>query len=146
MNGGKIEEVKIMRTQYKQFRITSTFLNDKLWNADDKMQNYNNHLVTIVNTENHKKTAFEFWGSIMKPEIETEQELLFAFYCFLSDGQGSRYGFENFCFEFGYDTDSRKAYKTFKACEKSLKKAEKIGIDENMACDIMNDLQENYGC
>ena len=147
MNGGKIKEVKkIMRTQYKQFRITSTFLNDKLWSADDKMQNYNNHLVTIVNTETHKKTAFEFWGSIMKPEIETEQELLFAFYCFLSDGEGSRYGFENFCFEFGYDTDSRKAYKTFKACEKSLKKAERIGIDENMACDIMNDLQENYGC
>ena len=50
MNGGKIKEVKNMRTQYKQFRITSTFLNDKLWSADDKMQNYNNHLVTIVNT------------------------------------------------------------------------------------------------
>ena len=135
-----------MRTQYKQFRITSTFLGDKLWSADDKMQNYNNHLVTIVNTETHKKTAFEFWGSIMKPEITTENELMFAFYCFLSDGEGSRYGFEEFCSEFGYDTDSRKAYKTFKACEKSLKKAERIGIDENMACDIMNDLQENYGC
>ena len=69
-----------MRTQYKQFRITSTFLNDKLWSADDKMQNYNNHLVTIVNTETHKKTAFEFWGSIMNPEITTENELMFAFY------------------------------------------------------------------
>ena len=135
-----------MRTQYKQFRITSTFLGDKLWSADDKMQNYNNHLVTIVNTETHKKTAFEFWGSIMKPEITTENELMFAFYCFLSDGEGSRYGFDDFCANFGYDTDSRKAYKTFKACEKSLKKAERIGIDENMACDIMNDLQENYGC
>ena len=135
-----------MRTQYKQFRITSTFLGDKLWSADDKMQNYNNHLVTIVNTETHKKTAFEFWGSIMNPEIDTKQELLFAFYCFLSDGEGSRYGFNDFCANFGYDTDSRKAYKTFKTCEKSLKKAGKIGIDENMACDIMNDLQENYGC
>ncbi len=39
-----------------------------------------------------------------------------------------------------------KAYKTFKACEKSLKKAENIGIDENTACDILNDLQENHGC
>ena len=135
-----------MRTQYNEFKITSTFLGDKLWNADDKMQNYNNHLVTVVNTETHKKTAFEFWGSIIKPEIETEQELLFAFYCFLSDGQGSRYGFEEFCSEFGYDTDSRRAYKTFKACEKSLHKAERIGIDEEMACDIMNDLSENHGC
>ena len=134
-----------MRTQYNQFKITSTFIGDKLWNADDKNRNYNNHLVTVVNTETHKKTAFEFWGSIVKPEIETEQELLFAFYCFLSDGQGSRCGFEEFCSEFGYDTDSRKAYKTFKACEKSLHKAERIGINEEMACDIMNDLQENYG-
>ena len=32
------------------------------------------------------------------------------------------------------------------ACEKSLKKAGRIDIDKNMACDIMNDLQENYGC
>lgn len=135
-----------MRTQYNEFKITSTFIGDKLWNADDKMRNYNNHLVTVVNTETHRKTAFEFWGSIAKPEIETEQELLFAFYCFLSDGQGSCYGFEKFCSEFGYDTDSRRAYKTFKVCEKSLHKAERIGIDEDMACDIMNDLSENHGC
>lgn len=46
----------------------------------------------------------------------------------------------------GYDEDSRKAYRIFKACEKLLKKAEKIGIDEDMACDMMNDLSENYGC
>lgn len=94
----------------------------------------------------HKKTAFEFWGSIANPEISTEQKLLFAFYCFLSDGECSRYGFSEFCSELGYDEDSRKAYKTFKACEKSLKKAERIGIDEDMACEIMNDLQENYEC
>lgn len=135
-----------MKAQYNEFKIASTFLGNKLWNADEKMQNYNNHLITIVNTETHKKTSFEFWWSIMNPEIETEQELLFAFYCFLLDGEASRYGFDNFCFEFGYDTDSRKAYKIFKACEKSFHKVERIGIDEDMACDIMNDLQENHGC
>lgn len=135
-----------MRTQYKNFKITSTFIGDKLWNADDKIQNYNNHLITVTNTETHRKTAFEFWGSIMNSEIETEQELLFAFYCFLSDGDSSRYGFNEFCYEFGYYTDSRRAYKTFKACKRSLYKAERIGINEDMACNIMNDLQENYGC
>ena len=94
----------------------------------------------------HKKTAFEFWGSIKNPEIKTEQELLFSFYCFLSDGECSRYGFSEFCLEFGYDENSRKAYRIYKACQKSLKKAERIGINENLACDIMNDLQENYEC
>ena len=146
MSDGKIKEVKTMRTTYKNFKITSTSLGNKCWNADEKQQNYNNHIVTVINIDLHKKTAFEFWGSIMNPEISTEQELLFAFYCFLSDGQGSRYGFSEFCSEFGYDEDSRKAYKIFKACEKSLKKAERIGIDEDMACEIMNDLQENYEC
>lgn len=133
-----------MKTTYKNFKITSTFLNNKPWSANEK--NYNNHIITVTNTELHKKTSFEFWGSIMKPEIETEQELLFAFYCFLSDGYYARYGFEEFCSELGYDEDSRKAYKTFKACEKSLKKALRIGIDENVCCDILNDLLENHGC
>ena len=115
MSDGKIKEVKTMRTTYKNFKITSTFLGNKCWNADEKQQNYNNHIVTVINIDLHKKTAFEFWGSIMNPEIST-------------------------------DEDSRKAYKIFKACEKSLKKAERIGIDEDMACEIMNDLQENYEC
>lgn len=50
-----------MKAQYNEFKIASTFLGNKLWNADEKMQNYNNHLITIVNTETHKKTSFEFW-------------------------------------------------------------------------------------
>ena len=135
-----------MRTQYKNFKIMSCFKGDKLWSADERQQNYNNHIITVINTDTNKKTNFEFWGSIINPEIQTEQELLFAFYCFLSDGNGAQYGFEEFCSEFGYDTDSRKAYKIFKVCEKSLAKAERIGIDEDAACDIINDLQENHGC
>lgn len=135
-----------MKTNYKNFKITSTFLNNKCWKCDEKRQNYNNHRITVTNTETSKKTSFEFWGSIMKPEITTDQELLFAFYCFLSDGQSSRYGFNEFCSEFGYDTDSRRAFSTFKECRKSLFKAEKIGIDEDTACELMNDLQENHEC
>lgn len=135
-----------MKTTYKNFKITSIFLGDKCWNADERQKNYNNHIVTVINMELHKKIDFEFWGSIVNPKIRTEQELLFAFYCFLSDGDSSRYGFSEFCSEFGYDEDSRKAYRTFKDCEKSLKKAEMIGIYESMACDIINDLSENYGC
>lgn len=135
-----------MRTQYKNFTIISCFKGDKPWNANEKLQNYNNHIITVINHNTKKKTSFEFWGSIVNPEIQTEQELLFAFYCFLSDGHSSRYGFKEFCNEFGYDTDSKKAYRIFKACEKSLYKAERIGIDEEMACNIMNDLQENCDC
>ena len=135
-----------MKTIYKNFKLTSTYIGDKLWNADNKMQNYNNHRITVTNTSIHKRTSFEFWGSIINPEIKKEQELLFAFYCFLSDGLSSLYGFDEFCSEFGYNNDSIKAYKTFKACEKSLHKLERIGINEGTIYDLMNDLQENHDC
>lgn len=133
-----------MQTTYKNFKITSTFLHNKCWSCNGS--NYNNHMITVTNTETHKKTAFEFWGSMINPEITTTQELLFAFYCFLSDGESSQYGFNDFCANFGYDTDSRKAYKVFTSCQKALQKAERIGINENIACDMINDLQENYEC
>lgn len=133
-----------MKTTYKNFKISSTYVGNKKWSENDN--NYHNYIITIYNTNTKKKTAFEYWGSIMNPKITTTQELLFAFYCFLSDGEGSRYGFNDFCANFGYDTDSRKAYAIFKACKKSLAKAERIGISENIAYDIMNDLQENHDC
>lgn len=41
--------------------------------------------------------------------------------CLLSDcSSASNDTFESFCSEFGYDTDSRKALKTYKACQKIL--------------------------
>lgn len=135
-----------MKMTYKQFNITSTYKGDKCWNADNKMKNYNNHIVTVYNTETKKLISFNFWVSIMDTKISTKQKLAFAFYCFLSDGHGARYGFDNFCMEFGYDNDSIEAYHTFKACEKSLQKAERIGIDEDFCIEILNDLQENYEC
>lgn len=36
--------------------------------------------------------------------------------CLVSDATGSEDGFEEFCRNFGYDTDSRKAYSIYRAC------------------------------
>ena len=79
-----------MTTIYKNFKLTSTYIGSKPWNTDAKMQNNNNHRITVTNTSIHKRTSFEFWGSIVNPEIKKEQELLFAFYCFLSDGLSTK--------------------------------------------------------
>lgn len=43
--------------------------------------------------------------------------------CILSDASAGEETFDNFCSEFGYDTDSRKAYATWQACQ---------GINKNM--------------
>jgi hypothetical protein len=122
--------------------IDSNFLGNKLWEASEKQQNYNNHVVTILH--NKKKCSFDFWGSIMNPEISNDEENIFAFYCFLSDGIGAKESFEGFCDNFGYNNDSRNAEKIYKACQKSLKKIERV-----FDCDLyelINEIQETYNC
>lgn len=42
--------------------------------------------------------------------------------------------FENFCFEFGYDTDSIKAEKLFRNCSDQSKKLQLIFTSEEMEC------------
>lgn len=132
-----------MKTTFKNFLINSTFKGDKVAPWSDKQQNYNNHTITVTNTETEQKISFEFWGSIMKPEVKTEDELLNAFYCFVSDAVSGNYSFNEFCGEFGYDEDSRKAEKTWKACKKSLEKLNKIYNGD--VYDLANELQEIAG-
>jgi hypothetical protein len=58
--------------------------------------------------------SFDFWqgyGITHEPEVEEVLE------CLLSDASVSE-DFEEFCREFGYDIDSRKAEQTHKACLK----------------------------
>lgn len=123
-----------------QITINSTYLGNKCWQSNDK--NYNNHKITILH--NGKKTSFDFWGSIMNPEIKTDEENVFSLYCFLSDAIGVKENdFFDFCEEFGYEYN-READKIFKACKKSLKKAENV-----FSCDLydlINEIQETYNC
>jgi len=119
--------------------INSEFLGDKCSNWGD---NYNNHKVKVTNGK--KSFSFDFWGSISSPEISSDDENIFAFYCALSDGLAANDSFENFCSEFGYNSDSRKAEKIYKECEKTLRKIERV-----FSCDLynlINEIQETYNC
>lgn len=113
-----------MKTSFENFILTSKFVGNKPANWDSN--NYNNHIVTVKNIDNGLFTRFEFWGSIVSPEIRTERDLVNAFECFLFESSSGLMTFEEFCSEFGYDTDSRKAYKTYKACQTAAKKLERI--------------------
>jgi len=132
-----------MKRNYKEFKLTSVFKGDKAWSADEKQQNYNNHVVTVSNTETKQKASFEFWGSIVNPEIKTESELLNAFYCFVEDALSGKMDFSEFCSEFGYDEDSRKAEKTWKACKRSTVKFDRLYSGD--IYDFVNELQEIAG-
>lgn len=57
-----------------------------------------------------------------------EPEVADVLDCLASDASGieNSPSFEDWCSEYGYDTDSRKAEKTFKACEHQSKRLKKL--------------------
>ena len=128
-----------------EIKINSVYLGDKLWKIDNSfshLKNYNNHRVTVTN--NGKKYSFEYWASIAETKIKDEQGNVFAFYCSLSDGISAMDSFEDFCREFGYDTDSRNAERIYKSCVKTLNKLERV-FDCDLY-DLINEIQERWNC
>lgn len=133
-----------MKITWKNFAISAEYRGDKPapWTVDGKRkQNWNYHRVTIRNVDNGLYTGFDFWASIARPHLETEYDLLNAFYCFVSDAVSGLESFEGFCSEFGYDTDSRTAERTWKACKRSTAKLERITGGADLY-DLCNELSE----
>lgn len=131
-------------TTYKNFKISAEFDGKKVasWDANNDRHNK----VTVKNLDNGKRTSFDFWGSVKNPRVESEYDLLNAFYCFVSDALAGVDSFENFCSEFGYDTDSRNAEKIWRACKRSTNKIFNLtGYSVDMLYDLVNDLQEVAG-
>jgi len=126
---------------FKQFEIKASYKGTK--KAEWSSNNFNNHMITITNTETNEKITFEFWASIAKPELTEEYDILNAFYCFVSDAVGATETFENFCSNFGYDTDSRTAEKIYRKCKKQLEKLQKIYNSD--IYELANELQEIAG-
>jgi hypothetical protein len=134
-------EQKTNKATFKQFEVKASFKGTKKaeWSSD----NFNNHMVTVTNTETGNKATFEFWASSAHPELNREYDILNAFYCFISDAVSGSYSFENFCNELGYDTDSRATEKIYRKCKKSLEKLNKI-YDGDIY-ELANELQEVAG-
>ena len=77
-----------------------------LYFPDDKQTRY---IFKLKLTRNRKQYTFTFGQSIANGSKEPALYDIFA--CLTKSDPGS---FENFCSEYGYDTDSRKAEKTYK--------------------------------
>ena len=128
---------------FENFKVTANYKGDKKAEWGDKMpENWNNHLVTVTNTATKRRCTFEFWASIANPELETDYDVLNAFNCFVDDAIIGKMDFEEFCGEFGYDTDSRAAEKTWKACKRSAAKLERV-YDGDIY-ELANKLGEEY--
>ena len=136
-------------TNYKNFKIVAKLQGaeiNKEWN-DNKPRN--KYFVYVTNTDNGEKTRFTFWDSLDNTQrgvVLDGGELLSAFYCFVSDVCSGLYSFHEFCGEFGYDEDSRKAERIFNACKRSYKSFSRVsGLDDSSIYDFINELQKIAG-
>ena len=133
-----------MKTQFHEFQLSSVYKGDKCWdNGDPGYPNYNNHVITVFNTETRKRTQFDFWESIHEKEIKTEKQLLWAFECFLDDALAAIQNKDEWDFfdEFGYEP-SRKAREIYNACKRSARKAKRVVGDEERLCELCNEINE----
>jgi len=132
------------RTTYKNFNITATYIGgEKAPWSDEKgaPANYNNHRVTVYSKETKTRISFKFWASQMHPELRSRADLLGAFHCFLEDAISGSLVFGEFCREYGYNDDSRRAEKVWRLCQKSLTKAVRLLGDQDIY-DLTNGLSQ----
>ena len=127
-----------MKTNYKNFEISASYFGDKVSPWD--VSNYNYHKIIVKNTENGKKTSFDFWASIAHPEIKTVDDILEAFSCFLSDATAGDYDIDDFYYEFYGDGEIKQAVKAWHGCQRSLKKALRVVGDIDTIYDLLNEL------
>lgn len=124
-------EIATTSFKFKGLLISSQLFNCGVSFPNDKSELLHNQFkVTIINESNNKKAKFDFFGSYNDHvngivELRNEQ-LLEAFDCFINDAISAEEDFENWCENFGYDYDSRRAHKIYKECLKSLDKAKNI--------------------
>ena len=85
------------------------------------------HWKCVLNMSNKKMTVYFSMGYGHKGAEPKAEEVL---RCLASDSASITENFEEWAADLGYDSDSRKALKTYKACEHSAKRLENfLGYD-----------------
>lgn len=107
--------------------FTSKYKDHKAYFQDDKEDSESRDIYTCVLKNDSHRYRFTFGQAIASPgKRPTAYDVLS---CFQKSDPGS---FEDFCSEFGYDNDSRKAYKTYKAVMKEWKNIELLFTPEQL--------------
>lgn len=104
--------------------FTSTYKTHDKFFIDDK--DYRDIYIIVLKNSSHRY-RFTFGQSIANAGQNPTAYNVLA--CLTKYDVGT---FENFCSEFGYDTDSRKAYKTYKAVLREWKNVERLWTPEQI--------------
>lgn len=136
-------------TTYKNFKINARFQGfetNENWKDREERGKF---WVYVTNMDTKEKARFTFWDSLRNTErgvVLDGDELLTAFYFFVSDAMAGAESFHDFCGDFGYNEDSRSAYRIYTACKRAFKSWARVsGMDESATCDFLNELQEIAG-
>ena len=113
-------------------RIVATYKGDKP--APWSSTNLNRHLVTVFRDAH--RMSFNYWGSPAAPRLTERGELLEALRMAMDDAMSGSDSFELFCEDYGYDPDSRKAYKIYRACKEMHRKFMRLYMDDKYAFDV----------
>jgi hypothetical protein len=103
------------------------FLKNDLYFADDKEAR---DIYEITLERNDRRYTFKFGQSIKCSELREKPSAYDVLSCLTKSDVGT---FEDFCSEFGYDTDSRKAEKTYKAVVDEYNNLKRLYSDEQLS-------------
>ena len=91
--------------------------------------------ITLSRTLTQKKISFDFWNSYNDAKNKVEPTAYDVLTCCSSDISCPD-KFEDFCYVFGYDSDSIKAKKTFNAVQRQSKKLNSLFDTPEMVEDL----------
>ena len=116
------ERMQAIQEQFPQFKITTTFIEK----VKSEYGYANKYKVTIRNGKKHFSTTFT--DSINNTQKGIKSDDIDIIYCIVADAQCVQWNnsFEDFCSEFGYDTDSRSAERIYNACEKTYNNIQRL--------------------
>lgn len=105
--------------------------------CDGKHIHGDDHRVTMTRALTQKRLTFPFWNSLNDSQEGRAPTAYDVLACCGSD-LSCPDTFEEFCAEYGYDTDSRKALATFRRCSAFAAKLQNFFDTEEMRADLQS--------
>lgn len=121
----------------KTTNLLNTIEMKKTYICKSDLTSGNKYRITLKH--NNKMVWFIYNDNYMN-----KSDLKDILYCLILDATAyeNAYNFTDFCNEFGYDSDSMKAYKIYLACKKQLERYNKLFTQEEK--DFLQNLLQDY--
>ena len=103
-------------------RLTSTWGASMPWDQQDDWQRNANSYRCVFHFKG-RRYSFDYWQGI---GISHDPRVDDVLDCLLSDAQAGEQAFEDFCADLGYDPDSRRAERTWRACRLVTKNMKRL--------------------